>query len=113
MWNSNRFLKRKYMSWQTIVFNVIFWTAFYFCLRYDIFHYITERTFYYGVLLVYSISIIIKLIPERRNKKLVFAIKAKDRCYVIGTLIHVLIPMYLIGYIGKRHEEDTWLIFQH
>ena len=113
MWNSNQFLKREYMSWQSILFNVIIWTGFYFILSYDILEYITEWTFYYGVLLVLTINVIQKLLTKGKDKRVVFTINAVDKWYQTGTLIHILIPAYLIGFIGKQYEEDKWLIFQH
>lgn len=113
MWTSNQFLKREYMSWQSILFNVIIWTGFYFILSYDILEYITEWTFYYGVLLVLTIKVIHKLLTKGKDKRVVFTINAVDKWYQTGTLIHILIPAYLIGFIGKQSEEDKWLIFQH
>lgn len=101
------------MSWQSIVLHIIFWTTFYYIIRYDLLDYITERAFYYGVLFILTINIILKLIPKRKDERVVFTIKAKDKWYDTGALFYTLIPIYLIGNVAKGDEKDIWLVFQH
>lgn len=113
MWNKDQFLKRKRPSWKSVLFHIVIWGTYALVIFKDLTEYFTEWTFYYGILLFWSLVLLSNYINIGKPIGKVIKINAHDKWYDMSNVFSDIFPFIGIYYLGTHATEDSWIILQH